>query len=1021
MLDSLRLFHQRFAAAFELRKAEIAPELRLFFCDHGLEATELDELNRVLRSTLRCYPVERILSFDTHLCLIVSATEVGYRYQGNGTDFWPELAKSLGCEFQVAGRSLLSSWFAKAAERYQGVVPGRSAWNESFCHIAWPITHAVASRDIRRPFADSLRRFRGSTADDDRSIVSRLQSASPMSGSRRYRSWLANEALVAGIVRDLFNDNSYGKSGLLSSNFRNRLIDDLRNEPEILLAVRVAERNRKIDLRRNGSTRSAPSGKKDGDSIVQWGDYFLRRSEGRTGNVSFELVGRLPETPKLIRQAVTRLYRSRKWRPRPWGLDRCDILHRGTLTAQQGTFLVDFSVVRGIADEDPFFVDVGTLDLDAAGKDWLAAVRFPKALRIAFNPLLDDGDDSDAIRNRTPHRGTIWVAHADTDKIPVDTAVLVGTLNGGSVHAVDANDPVVRSWLDWPAARSSVDHDSEPVKFLAPSPWLFNAKGIPIYAVGDIIAIDSVGVDVTTIALYAPDESCCEIGGSGVVVVDACEPGEYVIKCRSLTRPTQLFEFELVDDVEAETSLPWDVVLQGSDRSELSLTTRRDLMNGRLVLDITGPRAIENLPLCFKITPGPCEFTMFADKLPLRVAAQHQVWSELKRQLPSSTLSSSCDLELSVSIAGVSTQKWLLEAEVETIWWERTPDTVRAVSDRGEFQVESMRLDDGIVADTADLDKPIISVAIDEEGNSLDFDGSVDAFGTTAWPSKLPKPDRLLRELDNSSDGTGLRSLVRRYLQLASASSGNQTAELHRVGLTMQLRDWIIEVCCGERWNYRLHDAAHQEVEAANPIQFWWTRQQSFPVVHPKRTEEDTALPESLSLSVLQRFASRMPYCWWDGFVIPLTDDDASRFDPLYIEILQDDNIFCDTESLNKSLQDASELLRGSHLAELIIPATGGDELLQWTIVDVTLAELSEQLESWTNEHLRPGRGRQKWSVHELSDYLNLLLYPEQLRSRPWEALLKKLLRDRPVARAGAFLAWRIEQLQRLDACDSIR
>lgn len=59
--------------------------------------------------------------------------------------------------------------------------------------------------------------------------------------------------LVAGIVRDLLGGPSLLEAGLLSAAFRERLVNDLRSEPAIDWAVRMASRNRLMARENRGS------------------------------------------------------------------------------------------------------------------------------------------------------------------------------------------------------------------------------------------------------------------------------------------------------------------------------------------------------------------------------------------------------------------------------------------------------------------------------------------------------------------------------------------------------------------------------------------------------------------------------------------------------------------------------------------------------------------------------------------------------------------------------------------------
>lgn len=384
MFDLLRNKHQRLATEFEqLADSRAASQNSVYFCEHGLSEGEIEELRLQLRVTLATYSLSDFRWINAYLPLVVCAAEAGYEYEGNGTDFWPSLERAVGYRFEFDDRHRLSVWFSETAKCYGGAVPAESDWAKAFCHIAWPITHAVAAKDIRRPFCDSLRQFHGSLDNDDASIVSRLRWIAPQMGSRRYRTWLENQALVAGLVRDLLQGISLDDAELLSRKFRDRLVRDLQREPEFSAAVRAARRRQgapRRSSRRENATADEPA--------AIYGTFFLQQH----ASGEFELLGELPEMPKPTRQALHRLHRSRRWRPRPWGFSGAMVLPRGALTSRRGTFPVDFNLIRRAADGQRFFDDIDDLGLDQASVNWLKSVHLPGLHRVACRPI-EQADD----------------------------------------------------------------------------------------------------------------------------------------------------------------------------------------------------------------------------------------------------------------------------------------------------------------------------------------------------------------------------------------------------------------------------------------------------------------------------------------------------------------------------------------------------------------------------------------------------------------------------------------------------
>lgn len=1010
MFTLLRNEHDRIAAVFQqLTDVRMASGNSVYFCEHGLSKEELDALRLELRATLALHPLSDFRWMNAYLPLVVCAAETGYEYEGNGTDFWPDLERATGYRFDFDDRHRLSEWFAKAAELYGGAVPPDSDWAKAFCHIVWPITHAVAAKDIRRPFCDALRRFHGSLDNDDASIVSRLRWISPQMGSRRYRTWLANQALVAGLVRDLLRGTSLDEANLLSRRFRGRLIDDLRREPEFSVALRVARR------RQSASGRPSQGEKESAEQPAAiYGTFLLQRH----ASGEFELLGELPEMPKPIRQALHRQHRSRRWRPRPWGFSGATVLPRGALTSRRGTFPVSFSLIQRAADGRRFFVDIDELGLDHEAVTWLRSVHFPSLHRVACLPIEQTDEVSYAVTGRTPHQGPVWVIHSSAEDVPTEDARYIGELSGGVIHEVAAADPQVRDWLGWPEAKPTTIEDGESVQFVAPTPVTFSGTEVPVFQLGDVVGVRVPAGDEYRTTLTNSVGSLEEQIGGGLVLVEPTEPGEYILRIWKNESECQLLPLEFSDDGELEAELPWEVRLHREGVSEDGELTRRDLFNRRLLLDVAGSRSIEDLQIRLTINPGPSEVLLFADALPLRIPSTHDVWAKLVNQLPDAVLSSHCDLELSISVGDISKDAWRLEADSPRVWWEVSAGKLRAVGDAGEYCVESRTATTAeLVAEAMSLSEPVVSVARDNEGALLNFDARVDVAPNSMWPIRLQKPDRLLRELDDRGSGLGLRSVVTRYLQLASASSGSKIAELHRVGLADQLRNWVLEICCGDHWSY--HQTEQETIESLLPIDAWWSEQLKHRVTVSANSEAEQEHPQTLPANFAAHFSSLLPDRWWDGAPPEISDDDAARLDHVYQTLLDDNGIFVDSLALQRSLREANWRLNGSHLADLIVPATGGDELLSWSLTDVTVPELAIELRAWIRRHLRAGRGRQSWSQEELGDWLNLLLYPEQLRNRPWEALLAKLLVDRCVARAGALVAWRVGQIGRIESAMS--
>lgn len=986
-----------------------------YFADHGLGNDQCDELREIVRGALRCRPLDSVDWQTAHLPLLVCAVEVGYGYEGNGTDFWPNLATELRHDFSVDDRTRLSKWFANASEKYDGVAPGESEWEKAFCHIAWPITHAVAAKDIRRPFADCLRRFRrDADRTGDETIVSDLARINTPVGSRRFRTWMQRPDVVAGIVRDLLGGKPLDEAGLFSKLFRDRLINDLRNEPEIRRAVRQVESGR-ITKPKESSDDAA----RNQAQTERYGEFFLRQDE----HGKLELCGEMPELPKAI-QRLLKPIRGR-WKARPWGRGGANPLPSDCLRSTRGHFRVSFSYVAQANAETTFFTGVDELSVDDEAKRWLESVRFPAAEMLAFPPISDDNDSQHAIVGRTPHRGRIWVAarrgevelrRGDEDESYCN---LIGPIEGGEVWEFDADNAEVRQWLGWPPANAVETQAGPAFTWLRPSPVSIDAKNLPVYTTDDEIGISVVGDEPVQLILKKGSKEIVSESVSSVAMLSLDSKGSYELIVQSDGIEIETFSFVIVDDkgdgfIEPDPETPWHAVLSHVDAGETELS-RKDLFNRRLVLDIIGDRGIENLTAKLTVTPGEAVASVRLDRIPTRLTANHPVWNALCEQLPSSVLKSPCDLSLSVEIEGLSHDTWLLEAELQELWWEDSSNGMPvAVSDSGPLDVQHHCVIRGVCIDEPTEGDPFISVALDSDGNELHFDARVGVIGDAFLSRQPDAPKRFLRQMVDVGDVPGVRSITQRYLQLSSAASSSLTAEVNRVGAAGVLRDWILSSVCGRNWVHKQHEMS--KIESANPVAIWWECQASEPELLQPASEKDRELPATLPALMLAEFAEVLPDRWWDGSVAEIEPDDAEPLDSLFQHLVVDDSVIVDADALTASLRKANLKLCGDHLADLLVPADAGDDLLAWHVSDMSITDCADDLLGWIRRSLGRGRGRQTWSTGELQIWLNLLLYPERLRKQSWESVLEKLLQDRPVARAGAFVAWRVEQNARLNA-----
>ena len=1009
-LEDLRYFHTRIAEHLSARHATIGLDRSLvYFADHGLSSDELIGLMTTVKDALRSTSLESFTWTLSHLPLIVCAVEVGYGYEGNGTDFWPMLENRLGHSFEIDDRIRISGWFEKASQKFGGVAPGDSEWEQAFCHIAWPITHAVAAKDIRRPFADCLRRFRGSLDGDDSSIVERLASIATPVGSRRYRTWLARPNVVAGIVRDLLGGTKLNEGGLFSENFRERLIEDLKREPEIqraMRSVRSHQENEAAKKERKSASR------KNEKSDLRLGDFFLQQDD----NGDFALIGQLPDMPRTV-QTNLRIVR-RKWQPKPWGFPGATTLPSDTLRSVRGTFPIEMSHVCRADAEKPFFVGLEGLSIDTECAAWLSSIRFPAGEKLVFRPIAVGDDTSFAITSRTPHSGMVWVLTKATCNWPEVSREKIGETSDGELYAVDASDNGLRSWLGWPQARSVDSNKDSFIGWLHPTPVSLGVEGKQVFTTDDEIGLYIWGERIVEIKLLKGREELDHQTVTHAAIVNLEQPGSYDLLVQENGKTVDSFSFSIIDSkgdgfIEPDPEYPWHSKLSHVD-SGMTEMTRSDLFNHRLVLDIEADRTIENVEVNLSISPGESRAKLYLPRIPARLSANHHVWNELLDRIPPSVITSACDLTLKIDIANITSEEWRLEPKLQSVWWDKQSSGLpQAMHDRGIIETVHQCVVSGKQITTPQEGYPFISYSLDDQGNELIFDSRVSVMGDAQLQLQLDRPRRILRQMIDVGECPGLLSIATRYLALASATSSSLAAEFNRVRAVQILREWIVSSLCGSNWASAQKQG--MELESINPIALWWQVQQKYPDLIQPKPDQPRLLPLTLPQLLIPEFAELLPNGWWDGQIADISDDEAMKLEGILRPLLCGEEIFIDAIVLTETIRETNVLLCGAHLADLIVPVTGGDELMNWSITSSSSEELAQSLLIWSRKYLERGRGRQTWTVEELQICLNLMLYPEQLRKSSWESVLEKLLQDRPIARAVAFLAWRVEQTRRIE------
>lgn len=237
----LDILQRMLESRFEQLSGERAADQRIFALEHNV-AIDMQALEAELSKQLRYgKPDARYW-----LVWVVFATEIGYSYAG--AEYWQTFGDRLPAWKLYAdnnrNRSQIRVWFRQFALKYRGVRPA-GTWAQQFSIIAWPITHAVLPQDLQYHFAKSLHTHRYRlAADNDPVSVGRIIHAHSSLTSSRFREFSEQEELVGRIALALLGVES--EEPPLSPATTKRIADDLERTQAAKDFLREARDVRRI-------------------------------------------------------------------------------------------------------------------------------------------------------------------------------------------------------------------------------------------------------------------------------------------------------------------------------------------------------------------------------------------------------------------------------------------------------------------------------------------------------------------------------------------------------------------------------------------------------------------------------------------------------------------------------------------------------------------------------------------------------------------------------------------------------
>lgn len=972
----------------------------VFFVEHGLDADELNHLRGAVRASLRSHSLDSGWWDSCDLPLLVASTEVGYRYRGSGTDFWPLLDDELEFEIPPLGRQQIKERFVLASDRFRGARPPSTAWAEAFHLIAWPIAHALLPLEFHRPLAAMLANLRVGVSNSDEATLYRALRGAAAFPTARFATLLEDTAVVVSLTRSLLRR----EGDELSAEIVSRLSADLEADGVSRRSVAVAR-----------SIQRAVRASADGAPQLPAATRTKGALQLRLANDVLLLQARFPLLDVAIAERLRRSLRRRRFAPQLWG---------ATARVASDQLLSGFSFpikLTAIPEKDaPLFADLDAAGLEAHDQ----AVLHGFELEWAPPHLFAVGAEGDIARQVqgntiTGHR-KYWALIGESDETPRGCPT-VGEIKPLRCFELDPGSAAGARAL----ARLGFDVRLGVSVRFAGAPSIERGNDVPTFVAGDnrVLVPQRLAGEA---ALVVDLNGRSAVARATEVVRVIVEAGEQRVHVSSETESRD-YAFRGVG-APPPTIVAVRVELRSEER------TVQAFLGGRVSFAVDSPAPIDGLPLTVNLEAGGRVFSAMGQlgPVPQTVSTEHSVMKALLSEDVRDFVSGAETATLRVRVGHVAGAAWELERVVRPCWWEvRGPP--KLLSEGGHLRF-------GVVSTDDPVRKPaenavgtgtylLAPIGLDQ----LEF-GAAAPFTTLCVAPRraqlrdlaiagAPRP-RLERRRRGTRAGAGLEDLTEAYLRWSLAETRSAIGEIHRGQVTARIEEWMTELCCGPEWT---------QAEGAIPRRSTWgILEQVCQEMSLGRdglvelTEKQDTQIRRLAVAEIRR---SLPTLWTRvGPPSELDGDDYEALDWACVrayealaeqyrargqEKIADELGEADPKESpdrwNKAFVCVRERVELRALTEMLLPSNSARRLMAIEVGVMTMDDVVDDLLVWAGSARKAFAGGVP-SRDALKSCYALWVEPEVALTTDWRAALDTLLAERSVSRATRYLALRARE-----------
>jgi hypothetical protein len=973
----------------------------LYLLEHGLSDADLQA---VLRSTQYCLYHHRIEGSWwglRPLPLLIAVTEIGYDYRGTGTDFWPIFVERLG-EISLAERSALSSLFRQSAIRFGLATPADTPWNRAFCHIAWPVLHAILPIELHRPLARVLRDVRAhlDLSGSDAALIAPIRNRAHLAGGGRLIGWLEDQRTAAAVIRQ-FLDSS--QQHAIASSALMRIAADLAKDEVASTALRDARKRQKALI--NQPSRN--SREKTAVTETRFAPLVLRSTEQ-----GLSLALKIPQLDLVARDAARAALEAMRWRALLWGQGR---------PVPSRNIFSDYPLPLSVAVLPPADValieDADKLPLSQEAREFIGSLRVNTTTPILFSDFGVDGDAFQRSSKAITSDANCIVLLAQEQ--PPASAEFLGRVAGLRAYQINVDQPDSKVWLS--QIGYFVRQSSARLTWLG-DPELEQYRPTRRFRKDCYVAFEVTAVGSECgVHLVMPDGGESHLAGTERILAGFTvnQIGRYELRYGAGESTT----FEVIGEEDVADLISVDIDAGTGaigDLAERQVTVRFEseatVQEAELELHL----------LCDGREAGRVRRTL--PDTPCRLIGTDPIWDALLAPETVERLLLSRTAELRVIIQGLVDARFQFEHVSAPFAWHRdAADKLTAIDETGELTLftalPESPLDVKPVAESGSGSH----IALYRAGNRAPLLTGGLCVGPKFWHANGAEttrtPTRLLRQFEGGrGDAADAHSVVEALISWSAAAVDHPITQMRRGRVVKQLDHWLVQQLCGREWASRELALAPRRETSFGPafLNACARLQVGYAEVGLTRTQR--ARFDRILLRLIEARGLRIPLqascesvdenlgialddLFNDAYTILFQElkslGESCPFDPDY-----DIDVGEVSDNWDRGRRIASRETALGELVELLRPLDAGEMLSLADFETMLSDDVIELLHNWISKNA-PSHHVRNWNWELVEAAYWLFAKPAVVARLAWAGATQRLLADSFSARAIRYAALR--------------